>query len=142
MKQLLVSACVLFALSAHADVTGSVELVLNGDYSPSFSEFQVNEDGGKLIGVGGSTVYLEKQNGGYKGNAFGRFFDLTCEGDRCTDNGATQAEFSVKYTSGGFILDGSLNFVSVHALVTDQSISLSSSGFSTEASFELERGRN
>jgi hypothetical protein len=142
MKSLIVSALALFSLSAHADVTGSVEVVVSGDRSPGFSDFQVNEDGGNLVGISGAQVNLEKQTGGYKGFAFGRPFNLNCLGDVCTDNGSTQAQFTVKYLSGGFTLDGSLNFVSVHATVTDQTISLSTSGFNTDVSFDLNRNSN
>jgi opacity protein-like surface antigen len=140
MKNILFSALALFAFSAHANAAGSMELVIYGDRAPSFGQISVNEDGGNLVGLGGSSVYLEQQRGGFKGNAFGRFFDLTCNGDVCMDNGATQAQLTVKYLSGGFTLDGQINFVSVHATVTDQEISFSANGFNTNVSFELNRG--
>lgn len=142
MKQLFVSLLALSALSAHADVTGSVSLLVNSDYSPGFSNFQVNDDGDKLVGIGGANVYLEKQNGGYKGFSFGRPFNVSCSNNVCDDNGSTQLHVEVTPVPGGYSLDGTLNYVSVHATVTDAEVSLSTTGFSSDMGFDLTSNRD
>jgi hypothetical protein len=141
MKRFLIVALALTATSAFANVTGSIEFVAHSDGLPTFdSQFEVNQDGGSLIGLSGSVINLEQQKGGFQGFALGRPFNVVCSTTQCTDNGSTQMDIAVEWTNdGGYHLSGTLNFINVEATVTPQKISLSALGNDTNVGFNLNK---
>ena len=144
MKRLLIALVALSslcALSAFADPAGSAEFLVYPDQGPTTfpSLYQVNDDGGKLVSVSGGTVYLERQNGGYKGFDFGRPFDLACTASACTDNGSTQVELTVTKVNGGYAIDGMLNYVNIHASNANGKIEVSVMGGNSDTSYSLDR---
>lgn len=153
MKHFLIAFLVLSSFgslgsfgSSFGEPSGSASFVASPITTPGLGQYQVSEDGGKLIGSGGSNIYLERQNGGYKGFAFGRPFDLSCSSTTCTDNGSTEVSLRItRFSDGndntaeGYAIDGMLNYMNVHAVNAGSKISVSVQGDNTSVSLDLAR---
>ena len=144
MNRILSLIFVLSSFGAYAAApVGSLEVYSDLDNSSVLvgnfvvPTFQIEDQGGKITGASGETVYLERQNGGYKGFVGRRPFNMICTLTACTDIGPTEMNIKITPIDGGFKLRGTLNYVFVNAVVTGTQISVSAVGTSTDESFDL-----
>jgi hypothetical protein len=128
---------VLLANSALADsaVVGRAELLIQSD-SHGYSATSLTETAdGKIVGVGTGLLTLQRQAGGVKGYANGRFLNIVCNATSCTDHGANELSITISSQNGTTHLEGSMNYSFVNVTYSANSISVSTN----KASYELDR---
>jgi hypothetical protein len=122
-----------------ATIQGRVEVTVWPDNGNDFYSIDFRDDGATLVGEGSGVfaqgaqandrIYLERSpSGTLKGFVFGTPFDLTCTESQCTDSGSTDVNIAIKKESDGMHYDGTLNFQFIHAVVSNDKISVTSDG--------------
>jgi hypothetical protein len=132
MKILVLAAvsALMFNTAFADNVVGRAELTLQSDLGGPSGSIDIWEENGTILGqgfslgVGTSQVHLTRTASGVSGYSLDRFFNITCGADSCNDQGSAQVDLALERTPTGFTLDGTINFVNVHAVVSDKNISV------------------
>jgi hypothetical protein len=142
------SAFVLFAGSAFAQSNAAVghsDLFIQPDHFGSSEISTTEHANGQITGNGQgepnaniTMVNLARQNGGIKGQIFGRFVNIVCTATTCTDQGSLQLNMTVKNNNGVIQLEGDFNFNFVRVTLSANQISVSTNS----ASYEMTKQAN
>jgi hypothetical protein len=121
-----------FSQKAFADtVVGRADFTTESDGNGPSGTIEIRDVNGQILGQGFSVgggdgvINLTRTSVGVKGFSLNRFFNISCGADSCNDNGSANLNLALVRTATGFILDGVLNFVPVHAVVSATEISVS-----------------
>lgn len=140
LNRLFLCAFAIFAASsanaAPNKATGHSDLVIYPDNSGQIIEIYLTSYGDTITGTtsfGNGMISLTRENGGWKGWAYGQNFDFTCDQSAC--NGLTSqggSDMTLQHDNTGGVstekLDGSLNFSFVNASYSSQEITVSADG--------------